>query len=323
MKNILAIIAGEPNSISSEIIFKSWILRRKFRHKYFFIIGSINLLNKQIKKLKYNIKIKEINHNFNLKNLNTNFLPVFNVGYNQKKPFQKINSGSNKYIIKCFDIAINFIKKKKINGLINCPVSKKHLLKNKYKGITEFLSNKSKSHGNEVMLIYNKKLSVSPLTTHIPLKKVSFELNRTKLVKKIKTIDFFYRKKLKKKPFIGVLGLNPHNYSIYKRSEEQKIIIPAIKILKQNKIKVIGPISPDSSFAVYKKYNLNVIVGMYHDQVLTTFKTIFGYNAVNVTLGLPFLRTSPDHGIAEDIVGKKLANPESLIEAIKFFNYIK
>ena len=94
-------------------------------------------------------------------------------------------------------------------------------------------------------------------------------------------------------------------------------------ILKKKKIRIVGPIPPDSSFLNYKQYNLDVVVGMYHDQVLTTFKSLFGYKAVNVTLGLPIVRTSPDHGIAEDIIGKKRANPYSLLEAIKFFNYIK
>lgn len=323
MIRTLAIIAGEPNSISSEIIFKLWKLRKKFNHKPFFIIGNIDLLNKQKKKLKYSIKIKEINNNFTTKDLNTNSLPVYNIKYKQRKPFEVASNKSSKYILESFKVAINFIKKNKIQGLINCPIIKKYLLKNKYKGITEFLAKKFKVNQKEVMLIFNKKLSVSPITTHIPLAKVRGQLSRKKIIMKIRTIDSFYRKKLKKKPIIGVLGLNPHNYSGEKKSEEDKIIIPALKILKKAKIKVVGPISPDSAFLVYKKYKLSVIVGMYHDQVLAPFKSLFGYSPVNVTLGLPCLRISPDHGVAEDIVGKKLANPQSLLESIKFFNYIK
>ena len=319
----IAIIAGEPNSISSEIIFKVWKLKNKFTHKSFFIIGNIDLLNKQKKKLKYSLKIKKINGNLNARELNKNHLPVYNIDYKQKKPFEKINYKSSKYILKCFDKAINFIKLNKIEGLINCPISKKYLLKNKYDGITELLAEKFKVKGNEVMLLFNKKLSVSPITTHIPLSKVHQQINKRKIIKKIKIINDFYRLRLKKKPIIGVLGLNPHSYSEEKKSEEKKIIIPALHILKKKKIKIVGPIPPDSSFLNYKQYNLDVVVGMYHDQVLTTFKSLFGYKAVNVTLGLPIVRTSPDHGIAEDIVGKKRANPDSLLEAIKFFNYIK
>ena len=97
-------------------------------------------------------------------------MPVFDVKYNQKKPFEKISSKSNKYILKCFDVALKLIKEKKILGFINCPISKESLFKNKHQGITEFLSKKVGKKDNEVMLIYNKKLSVSPLTTHIPSK---------------------------------------------------------------------------------------------------------------------------------------------------------
>ena len=92
--------------------------------------------------------------------------------------------------------------------------------------------------------------------------------------------------------------------------------------IKKNKIKLIGPISPDTSFMFYKNKKIDVIVGMYHDQVLTPFKTLFKYDAVNITLGLPFIRISPDHGIGSDIVGKKIANPKSLIQSIKFFNFV-
>ena len=173
MKKPIAIIAGEPNSISSEIIFKCWKFRKKFKHKPFIIIGSIQLLNLQKKKLKYHIQIKKIKSNFNTKDLNGSKLPVYNVEYKQKEPFQKISNKSNKYIFKSFDIAIDLIKRKKILGFINCPISKETLFKNKYQGITEFLSKKAGKENNEVMLIYNKKLSVSPLTTHISLGQVS------------------------------------------------------------------------------------------------------------------------------------------------------
>ena len=323
MKKPIAIIAGEPNSISSEIIFKSWKSRKKYAHKPLFVIGSIKLLNLQKKKLNYQIKIKEIKNKFSLKDLNTNMLPVYNVNYNQTKPFQKISNKSNKYIFKCFDIAINLTKTKKILGFINCPISKETLFKKKHNGITEFLSKKAGMKDGEVMLIYNKKLSVSPLTTHIPISQVSKKINQLKIIKKIKVINNFYRKVLRKKPHIGVLGLNPHNFSNQKSNEENKIIIPAIKKIKKVGIKVTGPISPDTSFVDYKKSNFDVIFGMYHDQVLSPFKTLFKYNAINITLGLPFIRVSPDHGTAINLVGKKISNSTSLIESVKFFNCLK
>ena len=148
-------------------------------------------------------------------------------------------------------------------------------------------------------------------------------MNQKKIIKKVKIINNFYKKIFNKNPNIAVLGLNPHNFSPAKKSEEKEIIFPAIKTIKKSRIKVIGPISPDTSFMLFKRYKLDVILGMYHDQVLSPFKALFEYNAINITLGLPYIRISPDHGVAENIIGKNIANPRSLIESIKFFNYIK
>ena len=324
MNKPIAIIAGEPNSISSEIIFKCWKLKKKYIHKPLFIIGSVQLLNLQMKQLKYKIKIKKINKHFKIRDLNEIELPVYDIDYTQEKPFEKISSKSNKYIFKCFEVALKFVKDKKILGFINCPISKEYLFKNKHQGVTEFLSKKlNKKNNNEVMLIYNKKLSVSPITTHIPLNQVSKKINQYKIVEKVKIINNFYKKFLNKKPNFAILGLNPHNFSISKKSEEKKIINKAIKSLVKLKINAKGPVAPDSSFVIFKKYKFDVIIGMYHDQVLSPFKALYNFFAINITLGLPYIRISPDHGIAEDIVGKKIANPNSLIESIKFFNYIK
>ena len=323
MNKPIAIIAGEPNSISSEIIFKSWKLRRNYSHRPIIVIGSIDLLNLQKKYLKYSIKIRKIEKNFNSQKHNKNELLVYDVKYKQKKSFEKVSSKSSKYIFNCFKIAINLIKNKKVLGIINCPVSKEALFKKKHQGITEFLAKKTGFSGNEVMLIYNKKLSVSPITTHVPLIEVNKKIKKYEIIKKIKIINNFFKINLKKTPTIGILGLNPHNFSKKKKGDSQKEILSAIKIIRKLKIRVLGPISPDTSFMLFQKYKLNVILGMYHDQVLTPFKALFKYDAINITLGLPFLRISPDHGIAENIAGKKVADPASLIQCIKFFNYVK
>ena len=124
---------------------------------------------------------------------------------------------------------------------------------------------------------------------------------------------------MKKKPKIGILGLNPHNAELREKSEEKKIIIPAIKKMRKSGFNVHGPLVADTLFIEdFKKYD--VIVGMYHDQVITPFKTIFKFDAINVTLGLKYLRVSPDHGTAINLVGKNNANYNSLLNSIKFIN---
>jgi len=145
---------------------------------------------------------------------------------------------------------------------------------------------------------------------------------RSKIIKKVKIINSFYKKIFNKKPNFAILGLNPHNFSPSKKAGEKKIIYSAIKSLIKFKIKVSGPIPTDSSFMIFKRHKFDVIIGMYHDQVLTPFKALYNFKAINITLGLPYIRISPDHGVAENITGKGIANPRSLIESIKFFNYI-
>jgi 4-hydroxythreonine-4-phosphate dehydrogenase len=169
------------------------------------------------------------------------------------------------------------------------------------------------------MLIYNKELSVCPLTTHLPIKLVSKKINRKSIIEKVNLINDFYKKKFKFKPNIGVLGLNPHCESIDKFKEDLVIIKPTIDNLKK-KFNIKGPFPADTIFLKDNRKNFDVIIGMYHDQVLTPLKTIYEYNAINITLGLPFLRISPDHGPNEKMMGKKKSNPTSLIESIKFLD---
>ena len=232
----ITIIAGEPNSISSEIIFKSWKNRKKFNNSPILVIGSFKLLNTQNKKLNFNINLKKIDKKLINKNIYKNSLLVYDVDYNQKKPFEKITEKSNNYIFKCFEIALDLIKSKKIIGFINCPIAKETLFKKKHQGVTEYLARKAHIKDQEVMLIYNKNLSVSPITTHIQLKKVPNKISKKKILTKILIINNFYKKILKKKPFIGVLGLNPHSFSSSRKSEEKIAISPAIKEAKKKKL---------------------------------------------------------------------------------------
>jgi len=321
----LLIVLGEPNSIFSEILFKSY--KKKIIQKLnrpILIIGSENLLRRQMKVLKYSIKINKIN-SIDLKkiNLNRKHINIFNVEYKFKKIFDNISNKSNNYINNCFKIALKLLNNKSAFALINGPVSKTHFLEKKYLGITEYLANKVKTRKKPTMLIYNSSFSVCPITTHVPINHVKKNLSKTKIINDVRNINFFYKKKLKRNPKFAVLGLNPHCESIEKFSEEDKIIKPAIKFLLKNKIKIKGPFSADTFFSNKNLSDYDVVVGMYHDQVLTPMKTIFGFDAINLTLGLPFLRVSPDHGTNNQMIGKNKSNAQSLISSINFFKKIK
>ena len=316
----IIIVSGEPFSIFLEIFFKS--LKNKKIKKIknpIIIICSKNLLLSQMKKLKFKYKINDINLNkIRLKNMNNKKINLIDINFNFKKPFAKISSNSRGYISKSIDVALNLIKKEKIKTLINGPISKPFFLNKKFPGMTEYFSFKTKSSGKEVMLIYNENLSVSPLTTHLPLKKVFKRISKIKLINQVKTINNFFKKDLKINPKIAITGLNPHCESTDSISEEDKIIIPAIKILKKNRVNVLGPYSADTIFLKKNYENFDIVVGMYHDQVLVPIKTIYNFKAINVTLGLPFLRITPDHGTNNQMIGKNLSSPTSLIESILF-----
>ncbi len=320
MKKVIAIIAGEPNSINSEIIAKIWRKKNSFKNIDIFVIGNYLLIKKQLKILGFNLKLKKIN-NLNNQNFKKNLL-IYDVPLTFKNPFKVKKKNKSKYILGSFDVALYMFKNKLLYGLINCPIDKKDTFGTKFTGITEYLAKKERILGKEVMLIYNKKLSVSPITTHIKLKKVAANISKKKIIKKITTINNFYLKILKIKPKIGVLGLNPHNGEMIKDSEEVKIILPAINSLRRKKVSIFGPLSPDTSFMNLRNKKFNVLVGMYHDQVLAPFKTIFKYDAINITLGISFFRISPDHGIGMEIIKKNIANPQSLLESIKFLKKI-
>ena len=209
---------------------------------------------------------------------------LINVNFDQRKAFKNYNK-IKKIYEECFQIAFKIIKRDKLYKFINGPVSKKNFLDKKYYGITEYIAHEFSSKNN-CMLIYNKNLSVSPVTTHLPIKQVTKNIKKKKIIQKILLINNFYKKIFKINPKIAILGLNPHCESIHKFNEDEKIIKPIIKRLNK-KYNISGPYSADTTFI--KIIEKNLIIGMYHDQVLTPIKTLFEYDAINITLGLPSL----------------------------------
>ncbi len=315
----ILIILGEPYSTFSEIIGKFFINNNKFKKKII-IIGNIKLLKAQLKKLNYLFLLNEIE---NIGDAKKNIVNIIDVNFSYKKIYSRISNKSNNYLKECFDVALDIIKNNPEKCiLINGPISKKTFLKKKYLGITEYLSKKTKAK-NETMLIYNNDLSVSPITTHIPIKYVSNNISKKKIKNNVLNIQSFYKKYFNKKIKFAILGLNPHCESIDRISEEQRIIIPTIKQLKKNGISIEGPFSADTFFLKKKLNNYDVVIGMYHDQVLTPIKTLYNFKAINITIGLPFIRISPDHGPNADMLGKNISDPSSFFYAMKFLKKIK
>ena len=316
MKKKIIILSSDPNSINSEIIYKSWKNIDKSLKKRIYLISNYNLMLSQFKKLNYRIKLTKVN-NINEK-VNDCSLKVIDVKLNFRNPFQVSKLEASRFIKNSLNLGHKIsLDTKNVAGMINCPLDKSLLKKNMY-GVTEYLAFKCGIKNNsEVMLLKNKKLSVSPITTHTDISLIYKKIRKEKIIKKVKIINNWFIKKFNKSPQIGILGLNPHNAELRGNSEEVKEIIPAITKLKKIGIKLKGPLVADTLFInEYKKFN--VIVGMYHDQVLAPFKALFKFDAINITLGLKYTRVSPDHGIAKEIIGKNKANYLSLLSCISF-----
>ena len=315
----IIIVLGEPYSTFSEILGKYFNLNKKLTKKII-LIGNSKLIRNQLKKLKYHLTLNDIDH---VDNAKMDKINIINIKFTQKKIFSKISKKSKNYIEKSFNKSLEILKQLKNKSiLINGPISKKYFLERKFSGITEYLSKKTKSK-NEIMLIYNEKFSVSPLTTHIPIKYVTKKISKEKLIKNILKIREFYKNLLKKNIRFAILGLNPHCETTDKYSEEEKIIIPAIKHVKKKRVNIDGPFPADTFFLNKNIDKYDVVIGMYHDQVLTPIKTIFNFNAINITIGLPFIRISPDHGPNSKMLGRNLSDPSSFFYAMKFIENLK
>ena len=317
MKNKpILIVAGEPYGIFFEIFFKS--IKKGVYKSPLILICCKKSLMVQMKKLNFNKKIrildpKKLGQN-KIDNNKINLIDVKLHNSNIKK--LKLKSI---YIEQCFNFAFRLIKNGYTDKLINGPINKRTFLNKKFLGVTEYIASKfnEKKIG---MLIYNKKLSVSPLTTHLPLKFVSKKITKKLIEEKIVIINDFFKKKLILSPKIAVTGLNPHCESIDKFNEDETIVSSAIKSLIKKKINIKGPYPADTIFLKANRNKFNVILGMYHDQVLAPIKTLFEYDAINVTMGLPFLRVTPDHGPNEKMFGKNKSNHLSLIQSLKFLD---
>ena len=315
----IVIVSGDPNSIFYEIFFKTFI-KVKFKSPII-LITCKNKFFKEAKNYKFDQKINIVSLDKIYTKINNRIINLIDIELKVSKNIKKNDFFINNYLKQSFDIALELIKKRISNKLLNGPINKKKFLKKRYLGVTEYIASRV-NHKKFAMLIYNKSLSVSPLTTHLPLKKVSTNISKEIIIEKVKIIENFYKKFLKIKPKIAVTGLNPHCESVLDFNEDDKIIGPTIRILKKRGFKISGPFPADTLFLEENRKNFNVVLGMYHDQVLTPIKTLYEFDAINITMGLPFIRVSPDHGPNYKMVGKNRSDYSSFLKSVKFLDQI-
>jgi len=302
----IGITMGDPSGIGAEIIVKALASDEIGDLRDILVIGDRWIFERSQKSATSNQKFE--------------FLDLQNVpGKNFR--FGKISPEYGRASLEYIDKAIQLIKEDRIQALVTNPVSKEaiNLAGIKFPGHTEYLAKKFRVKDFAMMLV-GGNLRVVLVTRHIPLNQVSKTLSIEKIYKTIllakESLEKFFDIE---KPKIAVCSLNPHSgESGFLGDEEKKIIIPAISLAKRYVRNIYGPFPSDTLFySQLKKRDYDCIICMYHDQGLIPLKMLFRDRAVNMTLGLKFLRTSPAHGVAFDIAGKNKANPSSLIEAIK------
>ena len=321
IKKRILITSGEPAGISSEITIKAIKKLKRVSDTELVIITDPSLIKCELKNLNLSAELNILDKSLNFKDYKQNFMNIIPINLNEKSFSGILNKKNSDFVINSIKTSVNLLLQKKANAVVTNPINKFILKSNNFKfnGHTEYLGYLSKFNKTPVMMLEAKKLRVVPLTTHIPISLVPKKLNSKMIIEKIKIINKelteFYKIK---NPKIYVSGLNPHSGDGGKvGKEELKIIYPAIKELEEKGYNVKGPIPGDTLFKKNKIKEYDVAVCMYHDQALIPIKTLYSGNIINITLGLDFIRTSPDHGTALDIAGKNKADPNSLILAIR------
>ena len=235
------------------------------------------------------------------------------------------SSLSAQYTISLFKESVERTISKEFDAIVTCPINKEVINKGgiPFTGHTEELARMSNVN-KVVMMLVNENMKVALASTHIPLSEVSSAINHDFLIEIISIIDNSLKLQWNiKKPFIKVLGLNPHaGDGGFIGKEEEEIISPAIETLKKNGLNIIGPISADTAFVEKDNEKADAFLAMFHDQGLPVIKTMSFGEIVNITLGLPFIRTSVDHGTAYDVAGSIFADETSLLTASKMAHSI-
>ena len=320
-KKFILISAGDPSSISSEITIKAIQSSEINKNIMPLVVTDPKIIRDYGEKNRSNFDINEIKDELYFTDYKKNEINVIPIKVFEKpilgNPTIKNAVFIKNSILKCVNIQMASIA----SAIVTNPIHKKTMYDSgfNYSGHTEFLASLSVKKKQPVMMLVGENLRTIPLTIHVPLKKVSKLITQELIIFTINIakeylISYFGISK----PRIIVTGLNPHagedgDIGI----EEKNIIMPAINKAIDNKTFYLsGPVSADSAFTYNKRKEYDLAICMYHDQALIPIKTLDFFNGVNVTLGLDFIRTSPDHGTGFDIAGKNKANPQSLISAI-------
>jgi 4-hydroxythreonine-4-phosphate dehydrogenase len=319
----LALTMGEPAGIGGEIALQAW-LRRKDGIPPFYLIADPARLGALAGRLGWDVAVRAIAGPGEALSVFGSALPVLPLRGTAKAEPGRPHPADAPLVIGAIDRAVADVQAGRAAAVVTNPINKDVLYRAGFRhpGHTEYLAELAglSEHGAEaVMMLVSPELRVVPVTIHLPLRTAVEALSAEKIVRAGRVADAALRRDFGiAAPVIAVAGLNPHageNGALGR--EDIDIIVPAVAELRALGIEVKGPLAPDTMFHAEARAGYDAALCMYHDQALIPIKTIDFHGGVNVTLGLPFIRTSPDHGTAFDIAGRGIARPDSLIAALR------
>lgn len=322
-KNVLAVTMGDPAGIGPDIALAAWQARNALPP--FVLVGDPDILAARADRLGLDVPLKVCEPGGDVAEVFPQALPILPVPLAAPVEAGVPAKHSAAAVIAAIEKGVDLLYARAASALVTNPINKALLLEGGFShpGHTEFLGELARRHGDgafPVMMLASDELRVVPATVHIPLRSVPGALSEALI---LRTIDVTAQS-LKRQfgiasPRIAVTGLNPHaGESGAIGREEIEFIVPAIeKAQERGMADVSGPYPADTIFQERLRQSYDAVITMYHDQALVPIKTLAFDRAVNLTLGLPFIRTSPDHGTAYDLAGTGRANPGSLIAAIR------
>jgi 4-hydroxythreonine-4-phosphate dehydrogenase len=323
MAKPLALTTGEPAGIGPDITLKAWLRRGELKLPAFYVLGDRDLLDKRAKALGLQVKLADVKAE-NALDTFADALPVVSTGDAATAQPGQPDDTSAGAAVASIRQAVGDVIAGRAGAVVTNPIAKSVLYRAGFRhpGHTEYLAELAATQGHTpqpVMLLWSPALAVVPVTIHLSLRDAIAQLSTGLIVSTARIVAAALKTRFGlARPRLAISGLNPHageDGSL--GTEDRTIVAPAVEILRGDDIEVRGPLPADTMFHDAARRTYDCAICMYHDQALIPVKTLAFDDAVNVTLGLPFIRTSPDHGTAFDIAGTGRANPSSLIAALR------
>jgi 4-hydroxythreonine-4-phosphate dehydrogenase len=320
----LALTLGDPAGIGPDITLLAWQARKRDQIPPFVLLGDEGVLAARAETLGLSIPIRRVSKPSAAPGIFDDALPVLPIPVTGTVVAGRPDARAMTAVKQSIANAVRLVQQGEVRAVVTNPISKATLYGSgfAFPGHTEYLAALAASHESTprpVMMLASGPFKAVPVTIHVPLKDVPRLLNADLILATIRITATDLRRYFGiSRPRIAVSGLNPHSGEDGSLGREEiDIIVPAIEAAREAGFDVSGPHPADTMFHASARKNYDVAICMYHDQALVPFKTLAFEEGVNVTLGLPFVRTSPDHGTAFSIAGTGNANPRSLIEALR------